>query len=197
MHGLINRTIETFLRSTYGVETAETILAEAGAPEEGFESMRDYEAQLTIAVLRAATRHTGAPRDSLLEDIGTFLVWHPGFWPVRRLLRFSGASFEEFLEAFDDLPARVRMAIPELELPGLEVERESQTDFAVAVSPPRGYGALLSGVIRAMADDYGSLATIDRGPAEAGGELLRVRLHDARFSEGRAFSLSRKRIAGA
>jgi hypothetical protein len=48
---------------------------------------------------------------------------------------------------------------------------------------------LLIGALRAMADDYGALAILELAGIEGGVERLRIRVFDADFNEGKAFSL--------
>lgn len=188
MHGLVNRAIEGFLSDTYGPATARRIMTEAGAPD-GFEAMKHDDA-LTDAVLSAAARNLGKPRVALLEDLGTYLIWHPKVPAVRRLLRFCGADFAEFVASLADLPARVRLAFPDLVLPAIEVRGRGPGAFSLSIDPDFGFGPFLAGVLQAMADDYGTLATLELGGDGAGAAILHVAIHDADFGQGRAFHLA-------
>ncbi|WP_334312365.1 heme NO-binding domain-containing protein [Roseovarius sp. ZX-A-9] len=119
MHGLINRAIERFVRDTYGRDTWHHVMRLAGLEFTAFEAMLSYEEHTTLDVLAAAQDVLGRPVPDTLEDIGTYLVSHPKTEALRRLLRFGGSSFPEFLHSLDDLPARARLAVPDLELPQL------------------------------------------------------------------------------
>ena len=192
MHGLVNRAVQCFLRDTFGAEAWRDIAAEAGAPAEGFESMLRYDDALTVAVIDAATARLDRPRDSLLEDLGTYLVSHPNREGLRRLLRFGGVSFVDFLHSLDDLPDRSRLAVPDLDIPPLEVEETGEGTFTLTIHTRwTEYAAVMIGVLRAMADDYGALALPDHArPAPDGAPRLSIDVFDARFSSGRSFELS-------
>jgi hypothetical protein len=190
MLGLVNRAIEGFLTDTYGYETAQAILAKAGAPREGFEPMRHYDERTTVRVLKVAASHLERPVHSILEDIGTYLVWHPNVPAVRRLLRFCGASFEEFVETLDDLPARAAVALPDLHLPRVRTESSGPGAYALRFEGSFGAAGFLCGVLRAMADDFGALVTIDVDRSDRRAEVLSITVHDANFSEGRDFQLA-------
>jgi hypothetical protein len=112
---------------------------------------------------RAARRRISEVLDkhpnALLEDIGTYLVTDPALEPLRRLLRFGGGTFAEFLVSLEELPDRARLAMPELEMPEITLSCRGRGPLhhrcALAGA---GIGPLLLGALRAMADDYGALA---------------------------------------
>lgn len=193
MHGLINQAIEWFVRDTYGRKTWGEIAkrADLAAPE--FEPMQDYPDAVTASVLAVASRSLGKPQEDVLEDIGTYLVSHPTAEALRRLLRFSGADFVEFLHSLDDLPARARLAVPDLKLPAIVLREHGSQCFSIMVGQGRegafAFGHVLIGLLRAMADDYGALALLEHKGRRSGTEIVEVQLLETAFAEGRSFSL--------
>jgi len=187
MHGLINRSIELFLRHTYGADTWTAIAQDSGVPASGFESMLQYDHAVTDDLLDAASRRLAKPREALLEDLGIFLVSRE---PLRRLLRFGGVDYADFLQSLDDLPDRARLAVPELDLPDLRLVPNGPDRYRLTCHGRRGFAAVFAGVLRAMADDYGALALID---AEEDAEAVSIELLQERFAEGRRFELARGR----
>jgi len=131
------------------------------------------------------------PVEAVLEDLGTFLVSNPHLEPLRRLLRFGGVNFLEFLYSLDDLRDRARLAVPDLDLPQLEVAEAGGGVFDIGIRwTSEGFGHVLVGILRAMADDYGDLVFLEHRGTEEGAELVRVTLLETDFAEGRAFDLS-------
>lgn len=188
MHGLVNRSIQCFLRDSYGRDLWATVAGDAGLDPEGFEALLRYDDALTDALLDAGARRLGRSREALLEDVGIYLVTRE---PIRRLLRFGGATYEDFLHSLGELPGRARLAVPELDLPDLALCAIGPGRFRLDCAGPRpGFGAVLAGILRAMADDYGALALIDAG---AGGprETVGIELLDRTFAAGRSFDLAR------
>ncbi|MFY0690670.1 MAG: heme NO-binding domain-containing protein [Paracoccaceae bacterium] len=195
MHGLVNRSIQCFVEDTYGQSSWDHIVRDARLDFRDFEAMLAYSDTITEAVLEAAAAHLGRDRTALLEDLGTYLVTHAHMNAVRRLLRFGGHTFEDFLQSLDDLHDRVKLAMPDLELPHLELEQTGSDSFSLECHFDRpGYGAVLQGILRALADDYGALVVLDleqddpkQGPPC---EILKIQLLEKAFARGRSFSLA-------
>ena len=126
-----------------------------------------------------------------MEDIGTFLVSYPGFEAVRRLLRFGGEDFVDFLHSLDDLSDSVQLALPALKLPKVELLVISENHFTLLCDPKiEGYGFVLMGVMRAMADDYGTLALFEHQGLQGDVEAVSITLVEEHLAEGRSFALA-------
>lgn len=192
MHGMVNRALQGFVTATYGERVWTETCRRAGLPFDEFEAMLDYPDAMTLACVEATARVLHKHPDALLEDIGTWLVTDPHLEPLRRLMRFSGTSFVDFLHALEDLGDRGRLVLPQLDLPQITLERAEAGGFRVCARwAVPGIAPILMGCLRAMADDYGALAFLSLGGvAPDGAEYVNIQLLDARFSQGRAFDLA-------
>lgn len=190
MHGLINRAIQRFVVDTYGPERWAQVARAADLGFTDFEAMLVYDSALTPRVLDAVCGDLGKPCDEVLEDIGTYLVSHPNAEALRRLLRFGGVDFLEFLHSLDDLPERARLAVPDLDLPELELREHAPERFSLTVrGSQEGFGHVLMGVLRTLADDYGALVLLDYRGFEDEREMIDITLIETGFAAGRAFDL--------
>ena len=197
MHGLVNRALQRFAEDTHGLAIWSEV-AEAAQPGlTGFEAMLTYDDALTDAVLLALSDRIGSPKDMILEDLGTYLVSHANTQALRRLLRFGGDGFTEFLYSLDDLPDRVRLAVPDLVLPPLDLTEHAPGRFTLATGPGMtGLGHVLVGLLRAMADDYGALAMVELLTDGDQGCRIAVSVAEVEFAEGRDFDLAPLRGVG-
>lgn len=190
MHGLINKSIQSFVTLTYGEDRWQAVMQSADLGFTDFEAMLTYEPEQTDQVLDAVRRELGRDLKEILEDLGTFLVSNPKMERLRRLLRFAGESYEEFLHSLDDLPDRVRLAIPGLNLPPIELREHAKGHFTLTSgSELPGFGSVMMGVLRAMADDYGALVMLEHDGHADGSDLFTITLVETAFAEGRDFSL--------
>lgn len=164
MHDLVNRAIEKFLQQ---------------------ESVRGVEAGLLPPglMLQDAAGQLGKPTDELIEDLGAWLVRQEEIW---RLLRFCGSDFLDFLLRLDELPERIRLITDDVNVPEIALSRSADGLVWVTISDGSPvWTALLSGLLRAMADDYGTLCVITRSA-----EGICIDVSDAAFAEARTFRLS-------
>ncbi|MEM9344878.1 MAG: heme NO-binding domain-containing protein [Pseudomonadota bacterium] len=186
MHGLIFSTLERFVVTTYGEGVWDAVTLEAEAPTSTFEPMLHYESSLLEALIEATSITLGKSRTAILEDAGTFLIADTEC--VRYLLRFAGQTFRDFLLALDELPERIRLAVPSLVLPPIGVV--TRDDGGAEIYWDAGFNGgqqFLAGVIRAMADDYGALVTIDAPRAGP----VRISLHGAVLLSATEHDISR------
>jgi len=191
MHGLVNRSIQCFLRDTYGEDLWLGVAQDAGLGFDSFETMLTYDDRLTGAVIDAAARRLDRSRDTVMEDLGTYLVSHPNLERVRRLLRFGGVGFVDFLHSLDDLPGRARLALPDLELPRLALEDDGDDRFTLhCTSSVPGAGHVVVGLLRAMADDYGALVLLDHSAEGPDSDVVSIHLLEQQFAAGRRFELA-------
>lgn len=217
MHGLVNKAIQSFITDSFGASAWQAINLQSGIAHElgpdGFEAMQHYDDRLTQALLAVAARQLDRSRCSLLEDLGTYLVSNPRLAALRRLLRFGGVSFTDFLYSLEDLQGRTLLAVPELLLPEIVTEEQGQGRFLLTCRRcPSGFGHVMLGILRALADDYGALAVLEhlgtaadtpadrasgmgapqrrgrRGP-ELLDERIMIEVHDPAFHSGRRFDL--------
>ena len=190
MHGLINRTIQRFVGDTYGEETWLRASVAAGLGFVEFEAMLIYDDELTQRALEAVSGELGKARSEVLEDIGTYLVSHANAEAVRRLLRFGGEDFVDFLHSLDDLPDRARLAVDDLELPQLELREHAPDRFSLTVSARvEGFGHVMIGMLRSLADDYGALVLLEHKGGQSGLEVVDITLIETGFAAGRDFEL--------
>jgi len=187
VHGLINRSIQNFLRDTYGAELWGAVAQAADLPPQGFEALLSYDDGLTHGMVDAASVRLGKPRDALLEDFGIYLARREG---LRRLLRFGGADFVDFLYSLEELPGRVRLAVPDLVIADMVLRHPAPGQFRLEIrGGPAGFVQVICGILQAIADDFGTLAliaTVDTARAPS----VQIDLIEVRYAAGRDFLLT-------
>ncbi len=133
MQGLVNRAIQCFVRDIYGHDTWRQVVAEAQLGFSNFEAMLDYDPSVTDRVVSAVQTTLKKPRSVVLEDLGTYLVSHENMETLRRLLRFGGSDFQEFLLSLDELPEKARLVLPGFVLPDLSVQTLSSGTYELEI----------------------------------------------------------------
>lgn len=105
MHGLINRSFELFLRDCYGDKIWEHVAREAKVDPRGFFLLQKSSDQVSDRLISEAATILRKAKGELIEDLGGWLTQRE---PIRRLLRFSGRNFSEFIELLVSFPGAHR-----------------------------------------------------------------------------------------
>lgn len=190
MHGLIFTAIQSFFATTHGRRRWQAVTSAAGVGMSDYEAMLTYDDDQLGVLLTAICDDLRLPRQEVLEDLGTYLVSHPQMESLRRLLRFGGETYLDFLHSLDDLPDRARLAVSDLDLPPLELREVDDGLFSLTCRPGLpSFASVMVGVLRAMADDYGALAILEYRDRQPGGEVISIALVESAFSRGRDFDL--------
>lgn len=191
MHGLIFRTVEAFVTDGYGPEAWTKAIAQSGLDVTSFEAMLQYDASWFTRLLDGCAQVLDRSQWVILEDIGTYLITRQHHASIRRLMRFGGDTFSELLHSLDDLPDRTRLAVTDLDLPRITVRETFPLYFTLNCrGHPMGFGYVLVGLLRAMADDYGTLAVVDHCGVQGDTEVISVRVVETAFARDRGFSLT-------
>ncbi len=194
MHGLVCKSLEEFVRSRHGDDTWLRIVQASALHVSRFEILSSYDDLLMRDVFLAAFRELGLTNTALLEDIGHWICTHPPLEAARRLIRFSGTNFVDLVYSLDEMHERARIALPGLEMPRVQLTQTSSEDFDIrSIWHLEGSGAVLTGLLRAMSDDYGVLVLIDPGERSFDGTLwqekLTMRIFDPTHQAPREFTL--------
>jgi hypothetical protein len=186
MIGLVNKALESFVIGTKGTQTWQRVMVRSGLPVDSFEAMLFYQPDWTETLVNAACAELRKSREEFLQDVGQYLVSNGTGGGLRRLMRFGGARFEDFLFSLEDLRLRARLALSGLDLPPLTVTQNPGGRFVIHVGLGLpGFAEVLVGIVQAIADDYGALVIVDRD----GLRDITVFVADMAHSSGNQFTL--------
>lgn len=193
MHGLYGKAFKCFVTDTYGEARWAEVAARADVPADGLDAMAEQTAETIATLVAAASEVLGKSRGAILVDVGTYLVSHPNSERLRRLLRFGGTDFAEFVHTIEDIPERARLAVPNLRLPAMTLSEDASGLALSVASQQAGPALVVIGILQAMADDYGALALIDYRGAAPDGDLsveeIGIEIAMQGYAEGRRFDL--------
>lgn len=189
MDALLLRSLQGYVRDTFGVAVWQAVCRRLGLMVETFEPMLRYYSGIADRVAQGVADVLGRPVEAVWEDMGIHLVTNPRQEGVRRLLRFGGVSFTDFLHSLEEMPGRTRLAVADLQLPDLHLDELAPDRFEIRCqSPVKGLVRVLVGILTAMADDYGALCTIEQD--EQRRDRILVRVLDRCHNTARRFDLA-------
>lgn len=187
MDALFLRALQGYVVDTFTWADWQAICHRAGLTAETIEPMLRYDPGTADRIALVAADVLGRPVDAIWEDVGTYLVTNPDREGVRRLLRFGGMSYVDFLHSLEELPGRARLAMPELDLPDVTLDQTGPDRFCLQCpSHLRATQRVLVGMLTAMADDYGVLCMIEPGADNR----TMITIHDSQHAAARRFDLA-------
>ena len=183
MHGLINCGLQSFAKEIYGEALWQDLIEQADLSVSEFESMLTYDDDVTVQIVDNLARLTRHKKSDLLEDFGTFLVSEHSSPAVLSLLKLAGESYRDFLLSLEEVAVRLKIALPELDVPNMRVYSVSKNQFELKFqSRLDGYGEAFLGLLRAMADYYSVLATLELNKS-ASGDIINYQFQITLYSE--------------
>ncbi len=187
MDALLLRSLQSYVLDTFGLAEWQDVCRRAGLAAQTFEPMLRYDPGTADRVALIVAEVLGRSVDAIWEDVGIYLVTCPDREGVRRLLRFGGTCYADFLHSLEELPGRARLAMPHLEAPELTLDEVGPDRFELCCqSHILGLQRVLLGLLTAMADDYGALCLIQPG---ADG-CISITVLDRRHTTARQFDLA-------
>ena len=191
MYGLLLRSLQSYVSRSFGQKLWSEVLFLGGFASQGFEPLLPYEPVVFKSVLGLTAEKLERPESVVLEDLGTYMIVGASKGVARRLLRYGGPNFSDFLLSLEDLADRARLALADIKFPNLYLREVERGGFEISVrfNPPE-LSFVLLGALRAMADDYGALVTIEDRGVENGNSILIVRLLEQRFAQAKKFEFA-------
>jgi hypothetical protein len=188
MDALLLRSLQSYVIDTFGAARWQMVCRGADLSVQAFEPTLRYEPGTADRIASVAAEVLGRPVEAVWEDVGIHLVTNPDREGIRRLLRFGGVTFGDFLHSLEELPGRARLAMPDLDLPEVTLDEIGEDRFELRCqSHLRATQRVLAGLLTAMADDYGALCLIEA----AAEDCTTIAVLDCRHAAGRRFDLAR------
>ena len=162
MYGLVNSAIKEFVIANQGEEIWREICAEAGLEESEFTIMQAYPDKLTYNLVAAASKVLNLEPETILESFGEYWPSYAEETAYSRLMSFGGQSFADFLSNLDEMHARIKMSLPELDPPTFEVSDTSETGFQLHYYSEReGLAPLVKGILKGLAKNFQIQVDVD------------------------------------
>ena len=194
MHALVIQGFRSYFQQVHGTGVWANIAHSLGYAPHDFELNVTQDVSFAASFIDAGATLLRRGKTEILEDFGLFLASHDATASFRRLMRFSGPNFAEFVFGLPDLPPRTALAVPDLALPRIDV---ADTQFGMEIGVRNtvpGFDHVLAGIVRGMADDYGDLVQVEPTQSlalryHADNTYWAVKIIKVGYSKGREFSL--------
>lgn len=177
MHGTIFAELQKYVVSKLGDEAWIALKSEAGVTRDQYDPLEIYPDEEVVALVGAASRVTGLPAETLLEDFGAFIapdllemywaVVQPE-WRTLDLLEHTETAIHEV----------VRISQKGATPPYLNARRTAADEVTITYTSPRRLCAVAKGIVRGVATHYGdSIAIAEPSCMLRGDDSCILRVH--------------------
>ena len=167
MYGLVNQGVRDMVIEAGGEGLWQTVRDTAGIDLDEFSSMTPYDDSLTMALVNAASDVLETSAGDLLRGFGKHWIaftHKTGYGP---LMAVSGDSVREFLGNLDQMHARIKISMPDLDPPGFNCMTREDGVIEVSYYSSRfGLVPMVVGLIEGLADRFGETVSIEQTVAK-------------------------------
>jgi hypothetical protein len=161
VYGMINQAVRQLVVENHGETTWTAICTEAGLTETDFGSLQTYPDEITYKLVGACSTVLGLPAETVLEVFGEYWVEFAKQTSFGRLMRFAGRSLEEFVDNLDQMHAKIKMSLPELQPPSFRITESAPNSFRLHYYSARpGLTPLVKGMLKGVGKMFGIVVDI-------------------------------------
>lgn len=171
MYGMVNKSVQDLVCSTYGTATWKRIKEQAGVDIEVFLSHEPYPDEITYRLVAAASEILQTSAASILEAFGEHWVLHTAQEGYGPLMGAAGKSLAEFLLNLPNFHDRVAMIFPNLQPPRFECS--DMTEFSLKLhyfTHRQGLEPFVVGLVRGLGKMFQTPVTVELVAARAWGK---------------------------
>ncbi|MGE5540599.1 MAG: heme NO-binding domain-containing protein [Gemmatimonas sp.] len=170
MYGMINQAVRKLVVDNHGETTWQRICTEAGIGDADFNTLEKYPDDITYRLVGAASKVLGAPAEAILETFGEYWTEYAKQTSFSRLMQFGGRTFEEFVANLDQMHAKIKFSLPELEPPMFRISDSTPGEFRLHYHSKRaGLAPLVKGMMRGLGKTFGVLVEMTLARSRADG----------------------------
>ena len=147
MKGIVNKGIQDMLESKYGNEIWAKVKSLAGCDEPFFAVSLDYPDEMTLALLKAASKVTGLPMETLMVEYGKFMVPNTLRRHYSTYIALAGSTAREFLLNLDRVHSEVTKSISNAAPPRFTYQELPDGGLLMHYSSERRLCPVLRGLI--------------------------------------------------
>lgn len=161
MYGMVNKGLEDFVSSDFGVEKWEAILQRAGAEVDVFISNESYPDELTFRLVKAASEVLEVPIQTILEGFGERWVSKIAPENYGAMMDCAGNNLSEFLNNLPNFHSRVALTFPHLQPPKFSVSDVTANSARLHYHSHRcGLQSFVVGLIKGLAKRFNNSVNI-------------------------------------
>ncbi len=154
MYGMINKGIEDLVISIAGEDTWRIIKCDAGIDTVEFYDSCQYNDNVTIKLVEAASKALGKPPKDILYAFGRHWVLYTEREGWASVFNLAGDTVLGIIKELDGIHARVQIALPDARMPHFSVSEEHDHWKLIYRSPRTGFAPMVLGLLDGLAEKF-------------------------------------------
>ena len=162
MHGLILAELRKYVEAKLGKDAWYGLLTTAGLGGRVYLSGEPYPDEEVVTLVTTASKTTGLPAATILEDFGEFIV--PDLVDIYRpYIKPQWKSLDLIEHTEVNIHRAVRLRNPGAEPPHLKTKRVDRRQVLLVYTSPRKLCSVAKGIAKGVGKFYGEALTISEG----------------------------------
>jgi len=162
MYGLVNQAIEDLVKQSAGEAAWEQIKEKASVKLDSFEASVIYDDAVTLALVAAASELLGKSAEHILHAFGRHWILYTGREGWSDVFSMTGDDMETFLAGLDEMHARVRVAMPEADMPQFTLNEHDDYLVLEYHSSRDGLAPMVRGLLEGLGEYFGEAWSIEQ-----------------------------------
>lgn len=154
MYGLVNNAIKDLVLTSAGESVWEQVKQSAGVADLHIDTTTNYDDQISLQLVTAASDILGLPVADILEAFGRHWVLYTNREGWLAHFRLDAESFIGCLKQLDEMHLRVKDAMPDAKMPQFSVDSDGDYFYLDYVSHREGFAPMVLGILTALAEQF-------------------------------------------
>lgn len=161
MYGMIHKAIRDMVKSAHGEEAWQKVLAESGAADGDFLSLRSYDDDIAYSLVGACASVLEAPASACLQQFGQFWILVTAADHYGDMMRSYGQDSFGLLAQMNEMHERISSTFSGYKPPHFTVELTSDTECLLHYRSVRqGLSDFVVGLVQGLGEFYNEEITI-------------------------------------
>lgn len=154
MYGIVNKAIQDLVVTSAGEQVWAQVRQQAGLNNIELDVTENYDDQISLDLVGAASRILGMSVDTLLFEFGHHWVRYTNSEGWSSHFKMTGDSLIQCLIELDEVHIRVKDAMPEGCMPLFSVSESGEDFYLDYFSTRKGFAPMVMGILKGLCEQF-------------------------------------------